>query len=338
MSRSWSFVAAICIVSLGAVACDGGETPEVTQKHLWAAFGSDNVTFFHPMQDATIAKAESLGMHVDYSRPTGWDAAEQAAMVREQIIPAAPDFLLISPISSTELIAPLGEAHDAGIDIITVDTFIGNNTYGQGGEADFPLVYIGTDNYAAGGSGCNALAALIEPTLGEGEVGEILIFVTTHDVSSLESRIAGCQGALASNDRVDVAAVIYGRDHTPNGELTGADWYLEEQIQNNTAIKGIFAGSSNSGIDALAAVKDLNAEGEVFNVIFDCRFSHSEEFAIGAMQACVSQRIELMGELAVDFANDYEEGTDPAFRKLSTDSVILTADTIDNPENQGFLF
>ncbi len=337
MNQVWLF-GAIGIFCISAPGCGESDNPDGTRKHVWAAFGSDNVTFFHSMQDAAVAKGESLGMQVDHSRPADWDPAAQSAMVRDQVIPAQPDFLLISPISATELIAPLGEAHDAGIDIITVDTFIGDNTYGQGGEADFPLIYIGTDNYAAGQSGCSALAELIEADLEPGEVGEVLIAAYISGASSVESRIAGCQDALAGRDSVNAAEVVYTVDYTPPDEFTGADAYLQSVLEGNTAIKGIFTGSSEPGVDAIAAVKGLGAEGAIKLIVFDCRVSHPAEMAAGAMQACVSQRIELMGELAVDFANDYEAGTLPAFRRLSTDSVILDADTINNPENQGFLF
>ena len=60
-------------------------------------------------------------------------------MTREQSIPVQQD------------------AHEAGIPVLTVDTFIGDGNYADG-EVTFPLTYIGSDNVNGGFIACSALA------------------------------------------------------------------------------------------------------------------------------------------------------------------------------------
>ncbi len=57
--------------------------------------------------------------------------------------PKKPDAILIAPTDKDQLIQPLKKAADAGIPVITVDTFIGSGVYQTGsGDADFRFPYI----------------------------------------------------------------------------------------------------------------------------------------------------------------------------------------------------
>ena len=57
---------------------------------------------------------------------------------------------------------PGRRAHDAGIPIITVDTFIDDGNYQDGaGDGDFPLSYIASDNVLGGQIAARALAEAI---------------------------------------------------------------------------------------------------------------------------------------------------------------------------------
>src|SRR6202035_4080641 len=67
--------------------------------------------------------------------------------VLNAIIGRKPDAILIAPTDKVQLVESLKKAVDAGIPVLTVDTFIGDGHYQTGsGDADFPLSYIASDN------------------------------------------------------------------------------------------------------------------------------------------------------------------------------------------------
>ena len=79
------------------------------------------------------------------------------------MIARKPDAILIAPTDKVQLIGPLKAAHDRGIKVITVDTFIDDGEYQDGsGTGDFPLTYIASDNVLGGRIAARALSPRAE--------------------------------------------------------------------------------------------------------------------------------------------------------------------------------
>ena len=70
---------------------------------------------------------------VDPYQPAESDEALMPGVL-DAVIGRHPDAILIAPTDKTQLVAPLKKAADAGIPVITVDTFIGNGQYQTGSE------------------------------------------------------------------------------------------------------------------------------------------------------------------------------------------------------------
>ena len=77
------------------------------------------------------------------------------------------DYLITAPTDKEQMVAPLQAAYDAGIKVITVDTFLGDGDY-TNGPVTFPISYIGSDNAEGGRIAARALAAAV------GETGQSL--------------------------------------------------------------------------------------------------------------------------------------------------------------------
>ena len=82
------------------------------------------------------------------------------------------------------MVGPLQAALDAGIKVITVDTFLGDGDY-VGGPVTFPISYIGSDNVEGGRISARGLAKAI------GGKGTVYINSTNPNVSSVEGREQG---------------------------------------------------------------------------------------------------------------------------------------------------
>ena len=115
--------------------------------------------------------------------------------------------VMIGPSSNDAMIAPLKKLYDEGIEIITVDTWIGDGDYSKPSDWSFPLAYIGTDNKLGGTQIAEKLAQMI------GEKGKVYCNTTSPDVSSTQARYEG---------------FAEGIKKFPNIQLVGVDYNLEQ--------------------------------------------------------------------------------------------------------------
>ena len=94
------------------------------------------------------------------------------------------DYIITAPVEKDQMVGPLQAAVDAGIKIITVDTFLGDGDYANG-PVTFPLSYIGSDNVEGGRISARGLAKAI------GGKGKVYINSTNPNVSSVQGREQG---------------------------------------------------------------------------------------------------------------------------------------------------
>ena len=95
--------------------------------------------FYITMRKGAQAAADALGVELQWQGAPDFNPVQQVPVL-DAVIGRHPDAILIAPTDKNQLVAPLKKAVDAGIPVITVDTFIGNGQYQTGnGDADFPL-------------------------------------------------------------------------------------------------------------------------------------------------------------------------------------------------------
>ncbi len=83
--------------------------------------------FYITMQKGAQAAADALGVELVFQGAPDFNPVTQVPVL-DAVIARAPDAILIAPTDTTQLIEPLRKAHDAGIPVITVDTFIGTDS------------------------------------------------------------------------------------------------------------------------------------------------------------------------------------------------------------------
>ncbi len=147
--------------------------------------------FYITMNRGAQAAADALGVELVFQGAPDFNPVTQVPVL-DAVIARAPDAILIAPTDTTQLIEPLRKAHDAGIPVITVDTFIGTGVYQTGaGDADFPLSYIASDNILGGKIAARALAAAI------GGEGKVFVSNVKPGISTTDQREAGFKAAMA---------------------------------------------------------------------------------------------------------------------------------------------
>src|SRR6516162_1961777 len=98
--------------------------------------------FYITMHKGAQAAADALGVDLIFQGAPEFNPVTQVPVLNA-VTARNPSAILIAPTDKVQLVEPLRKAFQAGIPVITVDTFIGNGRYQTGtGDADFPLSYI----------------------------------------------------------------------------------------------------------------------------------------------------------------------------------------------------
>jgi ribose transport system substrate-binding protein len=149
--------------------------------------------FYITMNRGAQAAAEALGITVNFQGAEEFEPVMQTPVL-DAVIARQPDAILIAPTDSTQLIEPLRRAHDAGIPVVTVDTFIGSGVYQTGaGDADFPISYIASDNIEGGRIAARAMANAI------GGEGQVYVSNVRPGISTTDQREEGFKLEIAEN-------------------------------------------------------------------------------------------------------------------------------------------
>ncbi|MFN8531538.1 MAG: substrate-binding domain-containing protein, partial [Anaerolineae bacterium] len=101
--------------------------------------------FYITMARGVNQAASDLGVTVIEQDPERFDVTVSAPIIQALVARGDIDALVTAPNDSQQSIPVLQAANDAGIPVITVDTYIGDGDYANG-EVTFPLSYIGSDN------------------------------------------------------------------------------------------------------------------------------------------------------------------------------------------------
>src|SRR5438045_3163053 len=104
--------------------------------------------FYVTMQKGAQEMADKLGVKLLVDGPAQFSATLQAPIV-DAYIAQKVDVMIIAACDKQAMIATLQRAHDAGIKVISVDTFIGTGD-NTSVPVNFPTPYIGSDNVQGG--------------------------------------------------------------------------------------------------------------------------------------------------------------------------------------------
>ena len=172
--------------------------------------------FYVTMHKGAVAAAKALGVDLLYQGAAKWDATLQIPIV-EAIIAKKPAAILIAPNDKQQLVEPLKKAFDAGIQIVCVDTFIGNGVFQTGaGDADFPISYVASDNVLGGRMAAAALAKAI------GEKGKVYVSNTNPNVSTTDQREEGFKEEMKAYPNIEVLETAVQRRRRQQGGGAGS--------------------------------------------------------------------------------------------------------------------
>jgi ribose transport system substrate-binding protein len=283
--------------------------------------------FYTTMQRGAAQAAADLGVELITQIPQAWNVTDQTPMLDAMVARGDLNFLFLAPVDSQAMIAPLQKANDAGLPLLTVDTYIGDGDYANG-PVTFPLSFIASDNYLGGQIACRALGDAL------GKTGKIYIQNVKVGISSTDAREKGCKDVIAAEyPNVTLVGVDYNDD-----DATKAQAQVQAMLEKNPDLGGIFGTNVFSAQGAGTVVKNLGLSGKVKVVAFDATKDAINMLSDGTVDMVIAQKPGDMGFFAVEMAMAYLNGVTSIPKHIPTGYAVITHDNMTDPNIVKFFY
>lgn len=282
--------------------------------------------FYQVMELGVNAAAADFGVEVVTQYPEDWNVTLQTPILESYIARGDLDYIVIAPVHKEQMVAPLEAALEAGIKIITVDTFLGDGDY-VNGPVTFPISYIGSNNVEGGRIAGEFLAERV------GFEGKVYVQNTNPGVSTTEQRGEGFISAIEQYPDMELVGMDYNLDDANlSAEQTGA------VLQREQELVGIFGVNVFSAIGAGNAVNNAGLSGVVDVIAFDATQFAIEQLRAGTVSLVIAQKPYDMGYMAIEFAMADYRGVTSLPKRVPTGYAVITIDNVDDPEVARFIY
>ncbi len=284
--------------------------------------------FYQVMELGVRQAVEDSGLPIELvvQYPDTWGVAVQTPILDAIVARGDVDYLITAAVDKEQMVAPLQAAHDAGIQIISVDTFLGDGDY-VNGPVTFPLSYIGSNNVEGGRIAAEALAANL------GGEGKVYIQNTNPGVSTTEQRSQGFREGIAEFPGMEVIGEDYNGDDA-NTSVQQTSAVLEREAE----LGGIFGVNVFSAEGAGTAVQNAGLSEVVDVIAFDATLDAIEKLNAGVVSLVIAQKPFDMGYLAVQAAMADHRGVSSIPPRIPTGYAVITRDNVEDPEVARFIY
>lgn len=279
MKKLMSMMIVLCMMlglsGCNAITIDGeGEAAEnVGNGSIGLSVSTLNNPFFVSLAEGAEAAAEKEGVKLAVA-DAGDDSAKQQSDI-EDLISRNVSVLIVNPVDSDAVAPAVQNAVSRGIKVISVDRVV------NGVEVD---CQIASDNVA----GAKMATEYLIEQIGEG--AKVAELQGVPGASATIDRGAGFHEA--ADQTMDIVA-----SQSANFDRAEGMSVMENILQSDSSIKGVFAHNDEMALGALQAIA---ASGRDIRIVgFDATDDAVKEVKAGKMAATVAQKPELMGETAV---------------------------------------
>ncbi len=290
MKRRSIFKAAAGLALAASVTLAGVLPGQAQDKKYTIALipGLTTDAFYITMRKGAQAAADALGVELVFQGAPDFNPVTQVPVL-DAVIAKKPDAILIAPTDKTQLVQPLKKAADAGIPVITVDTFIGSGMYQTGaGDADFPLSYIASDNVLGGEIAARALATAI------GDKGKVYVSNVKPGISTTDQREEGFKKEMANHPNITVLETQFNED-----DANKAASQLQAVYARNSDLAGVFGANLFSALGAANGVSQAGQSGKIRVVAFDAPTSIVDNINTGLVDLAIAQHPAEIGYYGV---------------------------------------
>jgi ribose transport system substrate-binding protein len=321
------FTRALAALAIGATALFSAPAMAEDKKFTIALVpGLTTDGFYITMRKGAEAAAKAVGAELVFQGAPDFNPVTQVPVL-DAVIARKPDAILIAPTDKVQLVEPLKKAIEAGIPVITVDTFIGTGKYQTGaGDADFPLSYVASDNVLGGRIAARALAKAI------GEKGKVYVSNVKPGISTTDQREEGFKDEMKQFPNIAVLDTQFNDD-----DANKAASQLQSVFARNPDLAGVFGANLFSALGAANGVQQAGQLGKVRVVAFDAPTSIVDNIKSGLVDIAIAQHPAEIGYFGVMAAYAHLTGQSVPVA-IGTGFTVMDKSNIDNPDVAKFLY
>ncbi len=323
MNKTITLLAAL---AMGASATMGAAQAQGKKFTIALVPGLTTDAFYITMRKGAEAAAKAVGAEIVFQGAPDFNPVTQVPVL-DAVIARKPDAILIAPTDKTQLVQPLKKAADAGIPVITVDTFIGTGNYQTGaGDADFPLAYVASDNVLGGKMAARALAKAV------GDKGKVYVANVKPGISTTDQREEGFKEEMKSHPGIQVLQTQFNDD-----DANKAASQLQSVYARNSDLVGVFGANLFSALGAANGVKQGGQSGKIKVVAFDAPSSIVDNIKSGLVDVAIAQHPGEIGYFGVMSAYAHLTGQSiPTL--IGTGFTVMDKSNIDQPDVAKFIY
>lgn len=290
----------------------GGETPSAPagQKPRIAVIPKGTThEFWKSVHYGAQLAAEKYGLEIVWLGPQLENDREGQIRVVQNFTTQRVDGIVLAPLDSQALVAPVKSASRAGIPVVIFDSDLD--------DSSIIVSYVATDNKAGGRLAAEEMAKRL------GGKGNVVMLRYNPGSASTQLREEGFLEKLKEYPDIKVISSEQYAGTTPESSLQKAQQVLQT---HRDEINGIFAVCEPNAAGTLRALEDSKLIDKVVFVGFDPNPTMVKALADGKMKGIVLQDPVRMGYLAVE----------AMARKLKGETVearIPTGEHLATPEN-----
>lgn len=288
MKKILAIILSSCLVMstfVGCVSVDGeksNKTVKKDPKKIGLSVSTQNNPFFVTLAEGAKKAAKDAGYDLKIVDAED-DSSKQVSDI-EDLVSTGISVLIVNPVDSDAVTGAVEDAMDNGVDVIAVDRAVNG--------VDVACT-IASDNVLGAKL---ATEYLVEKLGKKAKVAELM---GTSGASAAIDRSEGFHKVADKKLKV-VASQTADFDRTKGMEV------MENILQKNGKIKGVFAANDEMALGALEAIS--GAGKDIMVVGFDATDDAIESIKKGKMAATIAQQPDLIGKAGVENAIKLIEG------------------------------
>lgn len=263
--------------------------------------------------------AKGTKVKLFWKGPLREDDRDQQIQVVENFASRKVDGIVLAPLDSRALVAPVASALQAGVPTVVIDSDL---------ESDKQVSFVATDNFKGGQMAGEFLAKQL------GGKGKVVLLRYQVGSASTEAREAGFLDAVK---KVPGLKLISSDQHA--GATREMAYQASQNLLNRYGkdVDGIFCPNETATIAMTKALRDIGrAGGKVKLVGFDSGTQSVLDLKNGDVQALVVQDPLKMGYLGVITVVEHIQGKKVA-KRIDTGVSMVTQENMGQPDMAALL-
>ncbi len=294
--------------SFAAATLDIAVIPKGTSHEFWKSVHAGAV------QAQQELKEKGTRVNIIWKGPLREDDRDQQIQVVENFVARRVSGIVLAPLDSSALIAPVENAMRSHVPVVIVDS---------GLKSDQIVSYISTDNFKGGQLGAAHLARLLN------DRGNVILVRYQVGSASTEEREAGFLEEIKNHKDIKVIS-----SDQYAGATRDSAYQTAQNLMNRYGkdVQGMFAPCEPVTIGVLMALKDIGKAGGAIQLVgFDSGTQSVDGLKNGDVQGLVVQNPLKMGYLGVmTIIDQIQKKKVP--KRIDTGVRVATRENMNDPE------